>query len=53
MNWPKGENFRLFPEEEEEEVTHAEEAPPYNPLPENEKLYSLFFAGSCHSVRIH
>ncbi|KAK4828886.1 LOW QUALITY PROTEIN: hypothetical protein QYF61_001444 [Mycteria americana] len=32
----------------DEEVTHAEEGPLYNKLPENEKQYALFTDGSCH-----
>ncbi|RMC16748.1 hypothetical protein DUI87_06342 [Hirundo rustica rustica] len=31
-NWPEGETFGLSFEEEEEQVTRAEEAPPYNEL---------------------
>ncbi|GAB0190129.1 pyruvate dehydrogenase protein X component, mitochondrial [Grus japonensis] len=34
MDWPEGKDFGMSPEEE---VTLAEEAPPYNKLPENEK----------------
>lgn len=34
MNWPESEDFRILPEEE---VTHAEEVPLYNKLPENKK----------------
>ncbi|GAB0207492.1 hypothetical protein GRJ2_003214900 [Grus japonensis] len=37
----------------EEEVTHAEEAPLYNKLPENEKQYALFTDGSCRIVGKH
>jgi len=36
-----------------EEVTHAEEAPLCNKLPENEKQYALFTDGSCHIVGKH
>ena len=34
INWPEGKDFGMAPEEE---VTCAEEAPPYNKLPDNEK----------------
>ncbi|RMC21824.1 hypothetical protein DUI87_02693 [Hirundo rustica rustica] len=37
-------------EEEEEQVTRAEEAPPYNELPETERQYALFTDGSCRIV---
>ncbi|GAB0187656.1 hypothetical protein GRJ2_001230900 [Grus japonensis] len=37
----------------EEEVTHAEEAPPYNKLTEDEKPYALFTDGSCRVVGKH
>ncbi|KAK4815664.1 hypothetical protein QYF61_005410 [Mycteria americana] len=50
MDWPEGKDFRISPEEE---VTHAEEAPLYNKLPENEKQYALFTDGSCHIVGKH
>ncbi|GAB0210238.1 hypothetical protein GRJ2_003489600 [Grus japonensis] len=50
MDWPEGKDFRISPEEE---VTHAEEAPPYNKLPEDEKQYALFTDGSCHIVGKH
>ena len=33
-DWPEGKDFRILPEEE---VMHAEEAPLYDKLPENEK----------------
>ncbi|RMC20724.1 hypothetical protein DUI87_01576 [Hirundo rustica rustica] len=36
--------------EEEEQVTRAEEAPPYNELPETERQYALFTDGSCRIV---
>ncbi|RMB93233.1 hypothetical protein DUI87_30355 [Hirundo rustica rustica] len=49
-NWPEGETFGLFFEEEEEQVTRAEEAPPYNELPETERQYALFTDGSCRIV---
>jgi len=51
MDWPEGEDFTVLPEEEE--VTCAEEASPYNELPENEKQYALFTDGSCHLVGKH
>ncbi|KAK4806926.1 hypothetical protein QYF61_012647 [Mycteria americana] len=44
MDWPEGKDFGISPEEE---TTHAEEAPLYNKLPENEKQYALFTDGSC------
>ncbi|GAB0205097.1 hypothetical protein GRJ2_002975300 [Grus japonensis] len=37
----------------EEEVTRAEEAPPYNKLTEDEKPYALFTDGSCGIVGKH
>ncbi|GAB0206633.1 hypothetical protein GRJ2_003128900 [Grus japonensis] len=49
-DWPEGKDFGMSPEEE---VTHAEEAPPYNKLPENEKPYALFTDGSCCIVGKH
>ncbi|RMC20093.1 hypothetical protein DUI87_00939 [Hirundo rustica rustica] len=49
-NWPEGENFGLTDEEEQEQVTCAEEAPPYNQLPAEETRYALFTDGSCHIV---
>ncbi|GAB0202684.1 hypothetical protein GRJ2_002734000 [Grus japonensis] len=49
-DWPEGKDFGKSPEEE---VTHAEEAPPYNKLPEDEKPYALFTDGSCHIVGKH
>ncbi|GAB0202604.1 hypothetical protein GRJ2_002726000 [Grus japonensis] len=49
-DWPEGKDFGMSPEEE---VTRAEEAPPYNKLPENEKQYTLFTDGSCHIVGKH
>ncbi|RMC20991.1 hypothetical protein DUI87_01846 [Hirundo rustica rustica] len=45
-NWPEGENFGLT-DEEQEQVTRAEEAPPYNQLPAEETHYALFTDGSC------
>ncbi|RMC19784.1 hypothetical protein DUI87_03348 [Hirundo rustica rustica] len=50
-NWPEGETFGLSSEEEEEEVTRAKEAPPYNELPETERQYALFTDGSCRICR--
>ncbi|RMC15244.1 hypothetical protein DUI87_07429 [Hirundo rustica rustica] len=49
-NWPEGENFGLMDEEEQEQVTRAEEAPPYNQLPAEETRYALFTDGSCRIV---
>ncbi|RMC20050.1 hypothetical protein DUI87_00896 [Hirundo rustica rustica] len=48
-NWPEGENFGLT-DEEQEQVTQAEEAPPYNQLPAEETHYALFTDGSCRIV---
>jgi len=47
MDWPEGKDFRVS---SEEEVTHAEEAPLYNKLPENEKQYVLLGDGSWRIV---
>ncbi|TRZ07922.1 hypothetical protein HGM15179_019181 [Zosterops borbonicus] len=49
-NWPEGETFGLSSEEEEKQVTRAEEAPPYNELLETERRYALFTDGSCQIV---
>ncbi|RMC04209.1 hypothetical protein DUI87_19028 [Hirundo rustica rustica] len=49
-NWPEGENFGLMDEEEQEQMTRAEEAPPYNQLPAEETRYALFTDGSCRIV---
>ncbi|RMB97664.1 hypothetical protein DUI87_25815 [Hirundo rustica rustica] len=49
-NWPEGENFGLTDEEEQEQVTPAEEGPPYNQLPAEETRYALFTDGSCRIV---
>ena len=49
MIWLEGQNFGVSPEE----VTHAEEAPLYNKLPENKEQYALFTAGSCCIVGKH
>ncbi|KAJ7425631.1 hypothetical protein BTVI_02332 [Pitangus sulphuratus] len=45
-NWPEGGNFSLADEEDKEQVDQAEEAPPYNQLPEGETHYALFTDGS-------
>ncbi|RMC22134.1 hypothetical protein DUI87_03007 [Hirundo rustica rustica] len=37
-------------EEEQEQVTRAEEAPPYNQLPAEETRYALFTDGSCRII---
>ncbi|PKU29803.1 hypothetical protein llap_19895 [Limosa lapponica baueri] len=50
MDRPEGKDFGMSPEEE---VMRAEEAPPYNELPENEKRYALFTDGSCRIVGKH
>ncbi|GAB0209411.1 hypothetical protein GRJ2_003406800 [Grus japonensis] len=50
MDWPEGKDFGMSPEEE---VMHAEEVPPYNELPKNEKQYALFTDGSCRIVGKH
>ena len=47
MDWPEGKDFGALPEEE---VTHAEEAPLYNKLPEDKKPDALFTDGSCRIV---
>ncbi|RMC06339.1 hypothetical protein DUI87_15771 [Hirundo rustica rustica] len=49
-NWPEGENFGLTDEEEQEQVTCAEEGPPYNQLPAEETRYAVFTDGSCRVV---
>ncbi|GAB0203012.1 hypothetical protein GRJ2_002766800 [Grus japonensis] len=49
-DWPEGKDFGMSPEEE---VTHAEEAPPYNKLAEDEKPYALFTDGSCRIMGKH
>ncbi|RMB94859.1 hypothetical protein DUI87_28663 [Hirundo rustica rustica] len=48
-NWPEGENFGLT-DEEQVQVTRAEEVPPYNQLPAEEMHYALFTDGSCRIV---
>lgn len=51
MDWPEGKDFRILAEEG---MTHAEELPLYNKLPENEKKkYALFAGGSCCTVGKH
>ncbi|RMB99550.1 hypothetical protein DUI87_23803 [Hirundo rustica rustica] len=49
-NWTEGENFGLTDEEEQEQVTHAEEVPPYNQLPADETRYALCTDGCCHII---
>ncbi|GAB0203312.1 hypothetical protein GRJ2_002796800 [Grus japonensis] len=49
MDWPGGRDFGALPEE----VAHAQEAPPYNELPEDERPYALFTDGSCCVVGNH
>ncbi|GAB0207075.1 hypothetical protein GRJ2_003173100 [Grus japonensis] len=49
-DWPEGKDFGVSPEEE---VTHAEEAPPYNKLPENEKQYVLPLELENLIVKVH
>ncbi|RMC22272.1 hypothetical protein DUI87_00583 [Hirundo rustica rustica] len=49
-NWPEGENFGLTDEEEQEQVTRAEEGPPYKKLPAQETHYALFTDSSCHII---
>ncbi|RMC21433.1 hypothetical protein DUI87_02299 [Hirundo rustica rustica] len=51
-NWPEGENFDLTDEEEHEQVTRAEESPPYNELPAEETRCAFFTDGSCRIVRM-
>ncbi|RMC18147.1 hypothetical protein DUI87_05028 [Hirundo rustica rustica] len=46
-NWPESENFGLTDEEEQEQVTRAQEGPPYNQLPAEEMRYALFTDSSC------
>ncbi|KAF4794261.1 hypothetical protein TURU_103254 [Turdus rufiventris] len=47
MSWPEGEDFGLTDDEEQEQVSRAEEAPPYNQLPADETRYARFTDGSC------
>ncbi|OPJ66715.1 hypothetical protein AV530_016722 [Patagioenas fasciata monilis] len=44
-DWPESKDFGISLNEEE--VTCAEEAPPYNTLSETDKQYALFTDGSC------
>ncbi|KAF4800648.1 hypothetical protein TURU_042563 [Turdus rufiventris] len=46
-NWPECEDFGLTDSKEQEQVSWAEEAPPYNQLPADETRYALFTDGSC------
>uniref|UniRef100_A0A8U7M6V6 ribonuclease H n=1 Tax=Corvus moneduloides TaxID=1196302 RepID=A0A8U7M6V6_CORMO len=48
ISWPEGESFGLT--DEEEQVTRAEEAPPYNQLPSQDTRYALFTNGSWRIV---
>ncbi|RMC00119.1 hypothetical protein DUI87_23529 [Hirundo rustica rustica] len=52
--WPPVKEFKLpqslTNEEEQEQVTRAEEGPPYNQLPAEETRYALFTDGSCRVV---
>lgn len=41
MNWPEGENFDLLEKEEQEQVSCAEEASPWNQQPQGETLCSF------------
>uniref|UniRef100_A0A8B9ZLB8 Uncharacterized protein n=1 Tax=Anas platyrhynchos TaxID=8839 RepID=A0A8B9ZLB8_ANAPL len=49
MDWPEGRDFGV----PTEEVTRAEEAPPYNELPEDRKQYALFTDGYCRVIGSH
>ena len=49
VNWPEGRDFGASPEE----VAHAQVAPPYNELSEDERHYALFTDGSCCVVGNH
>ena len=49
-NWPKCESFGLSDEEEQEQVTCAEDAAPYNQLPAEETRYTLSTDTSCRIV---
>ncbi|XP_068004482.1 ribonuclease H-like [Melanerpes formicivorus] len=49
MDWPEGRDFGASPVE----VVCAQEAPPYNELPEDERPYALFTDGSCRVVGKH
>ena len=50
MDWPEGKKFGTSPGEE---VSRAEEAPPYNELSENEMKCALFTDGLCRFVGKH
>ena len=50
VDWPEGKNFGTSPAEE---VSQANETPPYNELQENEKKYALFTDGSCRIMGKH
>ncbi|KAF4791813.1 hypothetical protein TURU_126998 [Turdus rufiventris] len=49
----EGEDFGLADDEEQEQVTRAEEAPPYNQLPAYETRYTLFTDSSCRIVGVN
>ncbi|KAM9245449.1 ribonuclease H-like [Leptosomus discolor] len=49
MDWPEGRDSGALPEE----MTRAQEAPPYNVLSEDERRYDLFTDGSCRVVGNH
>ncbi|KAF4803761.1 hypothetical protein TURU_013288 [Turdus rufiventris] len=49
-NWPESENFGLADDEEQEQVSQAEEAPLYKQLPADETRYALFTDSSCRIV---
>ncbi|RMC19099.1 hypothetical protein DUI87_03703 [Hirundo rustica rustica] len=49
-SWPEGENFGLMDGEEQEQVTCAEETPPYNQLPAEKTHYALHTDSSCRIV---
>lgn len=42
-DWPEGKDFRALPEKE----TCAQEAPPHNEFPEDERGFALFSDRSC------
>ncbi|KAF4805280.1 hypothetical protein TURU_001445 [Turdus rufiventris] len=52
-NSPEAENFGHTDEEEQEQVSRAEEAPPYNQLPADETRYALFTDISCRIVGLN
>ncbi|RMC19235.1 hypothetical protein DUI87_03841 [Hirundo rustica rustica] len=49
-NWSEGENFGLTDEEEQEQMTRAEGAPPYIQLPAEETHYAFFTDGFCRII---